>query len=113
MLVYPNGRIQHAGAILGAVGIAAHTDKARPKSIRGYHDRTLVDQDVSCVTGACMLVRRGGLSCQRWRLRQEALAIAFKLTSTSAYGCARLAGESVECRALPPRVSVGWSALLR
>jgi GT2 family glycosyltransferase len=62
MLLYPNDRIQHAGVILGAGGVAAHTYRGRPRGISGYHDRALVDQDVSCVTAACMLVRREAFS---------------------------------------------------
>jgi len=58
MLLYPNGRIQHAGCVLGAGGVAAHAYKGNRKTIRGYHDRALVDQDVSAVTAACMLVKR-------------------------------------------------------
>jgi GT2 family glycosyltransferase len=58
MLFYPNDRIQHAGVLLGAGGIAAHTYGGSPRGIGGYHDRALVDQDISCVTAACMLVRR-------------------------------------------------------
>jgi GT2 family glycosyltransferase len=58
MLFYPNGRIQHAGIVLGAGGVAAHTYKGRRRGTSGYHDRALIDQDVSCVTAACMLVRR-------------------------------------------------------
>jgi GT2 family glycosyltransferase len=58
MLVYPNNRIQHAGVVLGAGGVAAHTYSRKARDTRGYHDRALVAQDVSCVTAACMLVRR-------------------------------------------------------
>jgi GT2 family glycosyltransferase len=58
LLLYPNDRIQHAGVVLGAGGVGAHLYRSRPKGIRGYHDRALVDQDVSCVTAACILVRR-------------------------------------------------------
>jgi GT2 family glycosyltransferase len=75
MLVFPNGRIQHAGVILGVGDIAGHTWAWSQKGTRGYHDRALVQQDVSSVTAACMLVRRdafvdiGGFD--------EAFAIAF------------------------------------
>jgi GT2 family glycosyltransferase len=58
LLVYPNDRIQHAGVILGVGGIAGHADVGTPRQSNGYHERLLVDQDVACVTGACMLVRR-------------------------------------------------------
>jgi GT2 family glycosyltransferase len=58
MLLYPNGRIQHAGVILGVGGVAAHAYRGAPRGTAGYHERALVAQDVSCVTAACMLVRR-------------------------------------------------------
>jgi GT2 family glycosyltransferase len=62
LLLYPNNRIQHAGVILGVGGVAAHTYRGRRRDICGYHDRALVAQDVSCVTAACMVVRREVLS---------------------------------------------------
>jgi GT2 family glycosyltransferase len=62
MLLYPNERIQHAGVVLGAGGVGAHAYRGRPRGISGYHDRALVDQDVSCVTAACMLVRRNAFA---------------------------------------------------
>jgi GT2 family glycosyltransferase len=58
LLLYPSDRIQHAGVILGVGGIAGHADVGVMRGSRGYHERLLVDQDVSCVTGACMVVRR-------------------------------------------------------
>jgi GT2 family glycosyltransferase len=57
-LLYPNGRIQHAGVILGAGGVGAHSYRGMRSDTIGYHDRAVVDQEVSCVTAACMLVRR-------------------------------------------------------
>jgi len=58
LLLYQNGRIQHGGVIVGAGRVAAHAYAHEPHGTTGYHDRALVDQDVSCVTAACMLVRR-------------------------------------------------------
>jgi GT2 family glycosyltransferase len=62
LLLYPNDRIQHAGVVLGAGGVGAHLYRSMPKGVGGYHDRAAVDQDVSCVTAACVLVRREAFS---------------------------------------------------
>jgi len=75
LLLYPNDRIQHAGVVLGAGGVGAHLYKSMPRDIRGYHDRAVVDQDVSCVTAACLLVRREAFSSIRGF--DEKLAVAF------------------------------------
>jgi GT2 family glycosyltransferase len=58
LLLYPSDRIQHAGVILGMGGVAAHAYRGKRRGITGYHGRARVPQDVSCVTAACMLVRR-------------------------------------------------------
>jgi O-antigen biosynthesis protein len=58
MMYYPSDRIQHAGALLGVNGIADHAFRLRR---RGYHEasgRGGLEQDYSCVTAACMLMRR-------------------------------------------------------
>jgi GT2 family glycosyltransferase len=74
-LLYPNGRIQHAGVILGAGGVAAHSYKGARADTAGYQDRAVVDQDVSCVTAACMLVR--GEAFSEVGGFDEDLAVAF------------------------------------
>ena len=56
-LYYPDGTIQHAGVILGLGGIAGHACHRQPRGSPGYFGRALLEQDVSCVTAACMVVR--------------------------------------------------------
>jgi GT2 family glycosyltransferase len=75
MLYYPSDTIQHAGVILGMGGVAGHPFLNIPRGRLGYHGRAILEQDLSCVTAACMVMRReafediGGFD--------EALAIAF------------------------------------
>ena len=57
-LFYPNDTIQHAGVILGILGVANHSHLGFPRSSHGYFGRVNVIQNVSAVTGACMVVRR-------------------------------------------------------
>lgn len=57
-LYYPQGKIQHAGVILGIGGVAGHSHKYYPKEHKGYFSRLTLTQNLSAVTAACLLVRR-------------------------------------------------------
>jgi len=58
MLYYPTDCIQHAGVILGLGGTAGHQFHNMPRGSAGYYGRALLEQDLSCVTAACMVMRR-------------------------------------------------------
>ena len=58
MLYYPDGTIQHAGVILGLGGVAGHAFHHVNRDNKGYMGRLCYAQDLSAVTGACMLMRR-------------------------------------------------------
>ena len=57
-LYYPDGRIQHAGVVIGMGGVAGHAHLFFPGHHGGYFGRLLVRQAYSAVTGACLVVRR-------------------------------------------------------
>jgi len=57
-LLYPDGRIQHAGVVLGLGGPAEHVFIGEPKDASGYMQRLQVDQNYSAVTAACLMVRK-------------------------------------------------------
>jgi GT2 family glycosyltransferase len=56
-LYYPDATIQHAGVILGLGGVAGHACCHQPRGSSGYFGRACLEQDVSCVTAACMTIR--------------------------------------------------------
>lgn len=58
MLYYPDDTIQHAGVILGLGGVANHVHVGQPAGFPGHGARALVAQNMTAVTGACMVVRR-------------------------------------------------------
>lgn len=57
-LLYPDGRIQHAGVVLGIRGMAGHAFKYSRNDEQGYHGLAHLVRNVSAVTAACMLVSR-------------------------------------------------------
>lgn len=75
-LYYTDGTMQHAGVVTGLGGVAGHSHKHYGRHESGYFRRLFLTQNLSAVTGACLVVRRqtylraGGLDSER-------LAIAF------------------------------------
>jgi len=122
-LLYPDGRIQHAGVVLGVGGGAAHAHRLLRPADEGYFHRHSLPQFVSAVTAACIVVQRekflavGGfdaanfavafndvdlcleLNAKGWQALYEPRATlihhesASRGTDRDAAGAARLAGE--------------------
>jgi FkbM family methyltransferase len=74
-LFYPNGRLQHAGVILGMKDDPAeHPYLGQEADSDGYFGRARLAQEYTAVTGACLLVRRalylefGGLDEERYQV---------------------------------------------
>lgn len=74
-LLYSDETIQHAGIVIGAGDIASHVHRFFPDTDPGYCGRASVVQNLTAVTGACMVMRKsvyreaGGLD--------EHLAVSF------------------------------------
>ena len=57
MMYFPDDTIQHSGVILGIGGVAAPVQGA-PRGSLGYFSRACIEQDFSCVTAGCMVIRK-------------------------------------------------------
>ncbi len=74
-LYYPNGHVQHAGIVVGIRGVAANMFGGLPGSYTGYMHKASIQQDLTAVTAACMMMKRhvfeeiGGF--------EEKMAVAF------------------------------------
>lgn len=107
-LYYPDGRIQHAGVMLGVGGVAGHRHKYFPGGHPGYFGRLLLPQTVAAVTAACLMVRRdvyhavGGLD-------EVNLPIAFNDVDF----CLRLREQALRCVWTPYAELVHHESLTR
>ena len=84
-LLFPDGRIQHAGVVAGMVGAAGHPHKLFPESHIGYHGRLHMVSNVSAVTGAMMMTAKhkfdevGGLDADKLAVAYNDVDLCLKL----------------------------------
>jgi GT2 family glycosyltransferase len=57
-LLYPDDSVQHAGVVMGLGGYAAHSHRRMKDEHSGYFNRPHLIQNVSAVTGACLVIRK-------------------------------------------------------
>lgn len=84
-LLYPDGRIQHAGVVTGIGGAAAHAHRFLRPEQEGYFSRHNLPQFVTAVTAACMLVSRdkfeavGGFDAARFAVSFNDVDLCLRL----------------------------------
>lgn len=57
-LLYPDGRVQHAGCVFGVEDSVGHRLRFADPKTRGYGDFLAVTRQISAVTGACLMVTK-------------------------------------------------------
>jgi GT2 family glycosyltransferase len=83
-LLFPDGKIQHAGVILGMRGPAEHPFIGQPPEYRGYFGRAMLTQNLSAVTGACLLIGKslyqelGGLDEKQFQVSYNDIDLCLK-----------------------------------
>lgn len=75
-LYYPDDKIQHAGVFIGLGGSAGHSHKGLPRDNRGDLYRLSTAQNMSAVTGACLMVK-ASLYRGLGGLDEEAFAVSY------------------------------------
>jgi O-antigen biosynthesis protein len=75
-LLYGDGRIQHAGVVIGIGGVAGHVHLFEAGDRAGYFNRVQLPHDLSAVTFACAMTRREVFE-QLGGLNETDLTIAF------------------------------------
>lgn len=84
-LLYPTGQIQHAGVILGLRGPADHPFIGAEQTDSGYMQRMQVDQNLTAVTAACLLIRKsiyedvGGLDEEAFKVSYNDVDLCLKV----------------------------------
>ncbi len=74
-LYYPDDTIQHAGIIIGIGGVAGNVFAGLRRGHSGYMHRESLQQDLSAVTAACMMIKKEAFAAAGGF--EEQLAVAF------------------------------------
>lgn len=74
-LLYPDETIQHAGVVMGILGIAGHVFTNLPRNFPGYFRRAELNVNYTAVTAACLMIERDKF----WEVGgfDENIAVAF------------------------------------
>ena len=75
-LLYPDGRIQHAGVVIGVGNAAGHAHRLLHPDEEGYFRRHALPQFTSAVTAACLLMQRSRFEAVGG-LNERDFAVAF------------------------------------
>lgn len=84
-LLYTDNTVQHAGVIIGIQGVAGHSHKYFNDKSVGYFYRAAVAQNISAVTGACLLTKKeiwkkvGGLDEKNLRVAFNDIDFCLKI----------------------------------
>lgn len=84
-LYYPDDKIQHAGVFIGLGGSAGHSHKGLPRENKGNLYRLSTVQNMSAVTGACLMVKAelyrklGGLDEQQFAVSYNDVDFCLRL----------------------------------
>ncbi len=84
-LIYPDGRLQHAGVVIGMVSGAGHPFRGDPNADLTHGARAALSQRYSALTAACLVVERelfekaGGLDEGEFRIGLNDIDFCLKL----------------------------------
>lgn len=84
-LLYPDGRIQHAGVVIGVGNAAGHAHRYLRPEDAGYFRRHALPQFISAVTAACLVVQKsrfqavGGLDEQNFAVAFNDVDLCLRL----------------------------------
>ncbi len=98
--LYPNMTIQHAGVVVGPKGFASHVHQALMPNEYGFIGRLALSQEVTCVTAACMLIRKsvfkdtGGFDEVRFKVAYNDVDLCLKVRKAGYHiiYCANMVG---------------------
>lgn len=57
-LYYPDNTVQHAGVVVGLLGVAGHTHSRIESNDPGYMGKMFYAQNLSAVTAACLMIKK-------------------------------------------------------